>query len=181
MAFTIRYHGGACCGIKHIASLEGYNPTTQMSTFTEGDRKYYGTDTGFIHLTPGSYLPSGSDFPELPKEVAALRLFRLIDILTNAMAAHRIEITLIQRQKPVWEQILFNIGFKEIGQHKNSNSGNIVTTYWLVYDQNVPELKLPRLLETLGVEYGYEKKAVKKKPVKKAPFSVPVLSIDEVF
>lgn len=148
---SLRYHGGHCCGVKHLASFEGIKPDSLLSEVSLGDPMFL-TSTGFYYLLPGAWQNSARTFP---REIAVLRLYRILDYAVNISSAQRIEVTLIERQKEQWEPILLEMGFKQVGEDTlNSNTGQLISTYWLVYSNSRTKKRLPALTETLGKNWA---------------------------
>lgn len=126
-------HGGKCCGIKTIYEL-GYDPDETLGAYNgtgkaDNSDRYYNTVSS-----------AQSFFTEnAPAESRLERLDRFIEFTKRRRPRHLIEITLGAGTKgdqtKTWEEPLLERGFKLVNTFKNSNSGNIVNVYHLVYDE----------------------------------------------
>ncbi len=138
------FHGGKCCGIKTIYGFPDYPTDLEEEIVTakkSADRN---------HDRCGDHIRSDLPFFTLsaPEETAEARLRRYIDFCKERRPAGCIEVTLISKlnspcacgvceirsQAEIWEPLLFELGFHPVTAFKNSNSGNEVTIYHLVYD-----------------------------------------------
>lgn len=132
-------HGGKCCGIKTIYEM-GYDPEDTLGAY-QGTGKLNNTD---VHY--GTATSNVSFFTEnAPAESRLARLDRFIEFTKRRRPQHLIEITLGAGsqgdQTKNWEEPLLERGFKLVNTFKNSNSGNIVNVYHLVYDEKAKAKK----------------------------------------
>lgn len=121
------FHGGMCCGIKHI---RGFNEPSDMvqpqpkTGLKNEDSFGYPVNTEMDFFTD-----------EAPKETALDRLDRILAFIKKRRPSGIVEVVLAKgkymNQPASWEKILFDRGFSEINRCKNSNSSNTVIVYHL--------------------------------------------------
>lgn len=122
------YHGGRCCGIKHIWGMVD-GPNTVLIEQT----KPVDANSGWSHHQ--------YNHPR-PRETAAKRLDAMIAFARMNWPEHIIEVvcadTPYQKQAQNWNDALIERGFKEVNRNINSNSTNTVVVYHLnVNDKEV--------------------------------------------
>lgn len=121
--FQVSYHGGACCGIKHIWGL----PPSPSSTVGRKGKQKAGPNEATQY-----YRGNASFFPiTAPLEKASDRLNRIIDYIKSRRPGGIIEIVLSSHQLLNWREHLKSIGFVEVNKVRNSNSGNTIHVYHL--------------------------------------------------
>jgi hypothetical protein len=134
----ISFHGGLCCGIKHIHEV-GCNPNGKIGP--KPARKFEGPD--FTHdkqMNPdqwGINVSSADNafYGEAPKETYLERLDRYLKFLDGWRPSGIVEIVLSDgdddcyNQVKAWEELLLERGFKAVNSCKNSNSGNTIWVY----------------------------------------------------
>lgn len=120
------FHGGLCCGIKHIRNF---------STYTDDMLPAVAAGTVRNHDQYGHAVNSELDFftEEAPIESAIDRLDRLLAFCDKKRPSGIIEVTLAKGlyidQLKVWEGELLKRGFKLVNSCYNSNSNNRVFVY----------------------------------------------------
>lgn len=137
---NIRFHGGHCCGIKHIDNL-GYNPDCIISLkkgqpFRTRDEYAhdYDNDDDYNPDLDGDCFESSSDFftEEAPKETAKERFLRLVDFIYRKRGSSQlIEVTIMTEEdswlcQSRWVPVLEDAGFKVVSEFRNVNSGNFI-------------------------------------------------------
>jgi hypothetical protein len=146
----ISFHGGKCCGIKHIHEL-GANPKAMMGTLYSRELK--GPDwTHDKQLNPDTWgLDVNSEvnaYPhEAPKETALERLDRYLKFLEDWRPGGITEIVLCDYlssggsspddQTTHWEPLLLERGFVLMtpGGVLNSNSENRIYVYYKITEE----------------------------------------------
>jgi hypothetical protein len=125
-------HGGKCCGIKIIHSLLEY-PTLRVDEVEDRDFpegwSYAGGSGAWEYGHPGEDF----FFEEAPKETYLERMERYIAYCKTHRPKGMIEVTTAGGQNEIWKGHLEGFGFKLVNEFKNSNSGNTVFVYHLVY------------------------------------------------
>lgn len=127
------YHGGYCCGIKIIQAFP-YGPTEMVPALRE-------TSMTNLDQSGSPTDPQKPFFHEsAPREPAIDRVKRYIDYLKRRRPKGMVEVTLFTTTSGTygqqdWFPVLEELGFKDVTQFKNSNSGNIVHVFHLVYGQ----------------------------------------------
>ncbi len=121
--FKVSYHGGACCGIKHIWSLPE-KPTTPLNKLSK--HKHGPNEATAYYRGTASFFPVGA-----PAETAAERLDRIIAYIKGRRPGGIIEIVLSSWQLYSWREHLKSIGFKAVNSVKNSNSNHTIHVYHL--------------------------------------------------
>lgn len=144
----ISFHGGLCCGIKHIHGLGEY----PNATLSEKDaREYEGPD--FSHdkqenpdqwgLNVNSEV--NAHYPEAPKEKVIERFDRYLKFLQGWRPGGIVEVVLSnggnggEEQIEPWEPLLFERGFKLVNSCKNSNTSNTIFVYHLNMEEEEEE------------------------------------------
>lgn len=129
----ITFHGGECCGIRHISGF-GTEPNAKLSALEAikypGDRVAEADTYG---------LPVSSCFNvytlDAPEETYVERLDRYLKFLDEFRPQGITEVTLADdgtdydNQLPEWEPLLLERGFVPVTNCYNSNSGNRVYVY----------------------------------------------------
>lgn len=124
------FHGGNCCGIKHISGMGegpdklcfGKNETEPRTEYIEGEEVSSEWDV-FSESRP---VESGED-----------RLKAMLNYLSQWRSKGIVEITLVLMESDsnfsqrAWVPVLEKLGFREVNSCFNSNSGNIVHVYHL--------------------------------------------------
>lgn len=135
------FHGGKCCGIKTIYGFHerpsDLAPEKDKKTFLNNDQHGHNVSTDKTFFTDAA-----------PEETYSNRLDRYIEFCRKYRPQGIIEVTLADgfhiKQTSVWGKQLTRHGFKVVSQAKNSNTGNTVSVWHLVYD--VPPKKRARPL-----------------------------------
>jgi hypothetical protein len=148
------YHGGQCCGVKTIAGfwLEPDYVLVELAKIGNEGEKYRASNKdkrGVPVSSEDSVYNEGA-----PSETCFNRVKRYVDYLEKHRPMGLVEAYLIDTQKEMWHKSLRKLGFKEVSQFKNSNTGRVITLYHL---------------------YTGDAKVVKKRrtPVRKAPVTPP--------
>lgn len=121
--FQVNYHGGACCGIKHIWHLPS-SPSHELSR--KGKHKAGPNEAAQYYRGNASFFPIAA-----PQEKASDRLNRIIDYIKSRRPGGIIEIVLASWQLLPWREHLKSIGFVEVNKVRNSNSGHTIHVYHL--------------------------------------------------
>lgn len=121
--FKVSYHGGACCGIKHIWNLPHF-PSTELSR--KGKHKAGPNEAQQYYRGSASFFPIAA-----PQEKASDRLNRIIDYIKSRRPGGIIEIVLASWQLLGWREHLKSIGFVEVNKVRNSNSNSTIHVYHL--------------------------------------------------
>lgn len=132
----MRYHGGYCCGIKHIHGF-GMNIA----------RKEPEINSKPVPLEGGTYIVNiradkwGSPLTKepIPEESTVERLDRYLKWCEEQHRFGVTEATLTAGQAKVWEEILLQRGFKKVTECLNSNSCNRICIYHLCRDSPPPK------------------------------------------
>jgi len=171
-SMSLRYHGGSCCGSKHIAPFEGYGPKDILAALSVGAASsQYPSNGGTYHLFPGQYSRT-YDLP-LPEEPAARRLYRILDLCVKVSLAQRIEVTLVDFQLKDWREVLEECGFKLTSEHRNGNTYRTIYTFHLVYDTKATDTSLHPPKDGYLKAYGDKYKVKKDPPKASAKKSAP--------
>lgn len=124
----IKFHGGLCCGIKHINGFYG-QPSQTVWEKAETQKRH--------NDRYGDSFESRWDFcwEALPQQTNKERLIAYIDFLKRERPSGAIELTLLPEQLDIygWRPVIEELGFKKVVEFWNSNSGNKVFVYYLVY------------------------------------------------
>ena len=139
----ITFHGGRCCGIKHIHNL-GFSPAFVQpelkAQHREGTKPYDPTKDG--DDWKASYHLNWFD-EAAPQESSTNRLKRYLDFIKKYSPGCVVEIVLMSgatafNQIKNWGPVLESLGFREVGgEFKNSNSGRLLQIYHLVFQNGV--------------------------------------------
>jgi hypothetical protein len=123
----LSFHGGNCCGIKHIHGL------LNSPDYMVDERELDSLDPFFNEKY--ELPPNGSKqtpcYESRPRETAEERLRFYIDWLEKNRPFSLVEVTLAPYQKLEWHKTLLDIGFVEVTTFLNSNSGCHITVYHL--------------------------------------------------
>lgn len=134
---NLSFHGGECCGIKTIAGFGLYGGDTQPALKSEeaSNPDRYGRS---VTSSTNAF------YKEAPSESTEERFKRYIEFCKEWRPQGCIEVALARSpydscdswsQIKLWEPLLFEHGFKvTVPEFLNSNSGNYVQIYHLVYD-----------------------------------------------
>jgi hypothetical protein len=135
----ITFHGGRCCGIKHIHNL-GASPAFFQPELKaqerEGNKPYDPTKEG--DDWDASYKLNWFD-EAAPQETSTDRLKRYLDFIKKYSPGCVVEIVLVSsgpyyKQVDHWGPVLKSFGFREVGgQFENSNTGAFLQIYHLVF------------------------------------------------
>ena len=124
----IHFHGGECCGVKHITGFYS-QPNDTAYPKPETDKRN--------HDANGDNVRSDWDFcwEPLPNQTYRERLVAYINFLKRVRPSGAIELTLTGCQLNIygWAPILAELGFKKVVEFWNSNSGDRVSIFYLVY------------------------------------------------
>lgn len=135
---NLYFHGGMCCAIKTIAGFPYYAAETGYKAQSSKTKsKRLNNDRNGHHVTSETPFFTG----EAPRESTEDRLDRLIKWCKEERPQGCIEVALARSnygdwdQNKLWGPLLEEHGFKvTVPEFLNSNSGNFVTIYHLVYD-----------------------------------------------
>lgn len=141
----LSYHGGGCCGVKHIWNFPA-DPKTTIAALNEcsiGEQPY----KRFFNKAA-------------PSETALARLDRYIEHMHKAAPGNLIEIFLAEYKgnKPMcqvshgWPAALEERGFVASEPFVNSNTNNLITRYTLVLVKGKSNVKQTSLRETIAAE-----------------------------
>ena len=129
------YHGGHCCGIRHIYGFE-YMPESAVAALSKYVVKFD---------SQGNVIGSMQFFAdEAPAETALERFKRLVDnwkkrtpkgILEAVLADNSRYTDIGMQQSSHWRKHLEKANFKEISCCLNSNSSNRITVFHLCKDE----------------------------------------------
>jgi hypothetical protein len=124
----IKFHGGECCGVKHISGFFSCPDQTAREKDESARRN---------HDKMGDTVRSDWNFcwESLPTQTYKERLVAYIDFLKRVRPSGAVELTLTDYQLGMygWKPVLEELGFKQVVSFWNSNSGNNVFVYYLVY------------------------------------------------
>lgn len=138
----VAYHGGQCCGIKVIYGFSSNprevlgkvvaNPISSVQAYSLQNKDRRGA-------TVSSDLnPCLKDFPA---QTGIERLDALVEWVKEWRPEGIIEITLTDAYQKKWYPLLKSRKFKQVAKFYNSNSGNIVRIFHLIYGEANEELK----------------------------------------
>lgn len=151
MSTNLLYHGGHCCGIKHLYGFT-QKPSDKMPKMEKWKRKF----------SPGGntiYDSSGINGPyfqiEAPAETALKRFQRLVKHWNKNINNGILEVVLADndtyeniglQQTEHWGEHVLAAGFKLVSSCKNSNSSNRINVYHLCKDRvSPPRVKVSTL------------------------------------
>lgn len=124
----IKFHGGECCGIKHITGFWG-NPSDKHLAKAESKKR--------LNDASGDSVQSDWNFcwEALPQQTYKERLVAYIDFLKKARPSGLIEVSLTPIQLVLygWAPVLDELGFKKMCEFWNSNSAEKISVFFLVY------------------------------------------------
>jgi hypothetical protein len=123
-------HGGHCCGIKHIHGF-GTSPSYSEPEIKAPSVQTSGQPYRF-DLLKNKYGDKLAD--SIPEETKIERLDRILKYITDNWRKGIVEVVLTNGQAGVWEESLFERGFKKVTSCRNSNSANIINVYHLCTD-----------------------------------------------
>ncbi len=132
MTIKIQTHGGRCCGIKSIHGFHGNSPDTIVVPKKAQPDNHRQTDI-YRHSVHQNY---NWYRPKRPRETYLQRFEEYIRYIQEHRPAGLIEVTMTYCQLTIygWRTHLERLGFKETLKFKNSNSGDTVYVFHLVYD-----------------------------------------------
>lgn len=141
----LSYHGGGCCGVKHIWNFPA-DPKTPISALNEcriGEQPY----KRFFSKAA-------------PSETAIARLDRYIKYMHEVAPGNLIEIFLAEykNNRPMcqishgWPEALLERGFVASEPFVNSNTNNLITPYTLVLVKGKSNVKQAPLRQTIAIE-----------------------------
>lgn len=126
------FHGGKCCGIKHI---EGFDAVPDSLVRAEEEEFFRNFDSmGWDVTTEYPFFTAGA-----PEEPARERLDRYLNYLLEHRPGGIVEVVLSHHQKERWHDILTEKGFKIVSQALNSNSSNVIYVYHLIMEWEEPD------------------------------------------
>jgi len=126
------FHGGKCCGIKHI---EGFNATPDSLVCAEEEGHFRDNDSmGWDVTTEYPFFTAGA-----PEETGRERLDRYLNYLLEHRPGGIVEVVLVHYQKEMWHDLLTEKGFKIVSQTLNSNSSNVIYVYHLIMEWGEPD------------------------------------------
>lgn len=132
-----------CCGVKYIREFP--RPDKKMAALLREDWDEYNYEADTTEPdAPYECLFRGT----APEETAVERLKRFVEFLTETRESGRIEVYLAPVKKlrdscddcgclshceqyPLWQPILLDLGWKELPNFHNGNSGNDVGHFYL--------------------------------------------------
>lgn len=130
----LSYHGGHCCGVKHIWNF----PTKPESNVASLEECPLASKDHYMRFANKAY----------PQEKAIERLDRYIEHMRIHQPKGLIEIFLIKHSHPIydqltgWKDVLLERGFVASEPFQNSNTNNWITMFTLVVGQaRVPVAK----------------------------------------
>lgn len=127
-------HGGLCCGVKTLYNFSYYPLATvnSLKDLPSVNLDRYGKDFN----TKDAFFTD-----EAPSETYKDRLARYLAFCKRVRPQGMLEaILIVGEQTSVWEEILLGHGFKVyVPDWKNSNSGNTLRLYNLIYDEGPDE------------------------------------------
>lgn len=132
----ISFHGGMCCGIKHIYDMG--NPDTMCSPITATKKRLY-------HDVNYTYSRQDLNFftDEAPAETKLQRLDRYLAFLRDRRPGGIVEIVLVAQDDwywkySLWEPLLLERGFVKVGPEVfNSNSDNKIQVFHLIMEDDL--------------------------------------------
>jgi hypothetical protein len=135
VTIRIQTHGGRCCGIKTIHGFGGH-PNDYVGAKKKQPRHQY-TDI-YGHSVSKNY-----NFyrDARPKETYLERFKAYLEYLKEERPSGLVEVTMTGCQLDYrgWQKVLEDHGFKEVTKFYNSNSGDHVYVFHLVYGPQAPE------------------------------------------
>lgn len=136
----ITFHGGACCGVKHIKNL-GFSPSTTIGVcYGEGRWKDedYEEEGPYDPTADGDSFESCDSFfaDKRPEETYEQRLRAYVDYIAKWQPGCVVEVVITRSghyNQDAWKPVLKDIGFRSVtGPFKNSNSGVLLEIFHLV-------------------------------------------------
>lgn len=144
MSTNLLYHGGHCCGIKHMYNFT-QKPSDKMSKLEKWVRKVKANGE-YIYDSNGI---NGPFFQlEAPAETALKRFKRLVEHWNLKINNGILEVVLADnatytnsglQQTEHWGEHVLAAGFKLVSSCKNSNSSNRINVYHLCKDVPIKE------------------------------------------
>jgi len=147
------YHGGKCCGVK---TLEGFwnSPKDQLqpldSPRNPGGMSEWCWESRANSDKHGHDVRSDVPFyhEQRPKETAVERLDAYLEHLVKVRPEGMVEALLVASQWRSWHKTLIERNFHVSCEFKNSNSGELIRCYQLLYGESNearrPKVKKPR-------------------------------------
>ncbi len=140
----LSYHGGACCGIKHIHDM-GTNPNSLCKALDEQDE--HSLDMyGFTMYTVRP--DKNFHWEKAPEEKKVDRLDRYLNFLRKHRPKTLVEICLIEKSpnysfsvQTAWFPILEERGFKKVRRFINGNTGKTIAVFHLDLGKKVIKKK----------------------------------------
>lgn len=142
MPMRLAAHGGYCCGIKTIHGL-GYSPDDLIS-----EKEAHKTASGLHDADQSGYTPHGDInlfTAGAPEETEGSRFKRVLAHLKDIRPAGVCEVVTVDRgdtdnntfiaTTDKWGDFLAGLGFNKVTSAKNSNSGNTIDIWHLVYNE----------------------------------------------
>lgn len=130
MSLKLVFHGGECCGMKHIFGFYGNKPNSPQPAI---EKLVKANKHDFYGISVRSDLPFFSE--HAPEETTLERLDRYLDFLRRNRPSGIVEVCLGDwnciPQKTHWHEPLTERGFKLVNENFNSNSGNEFQVYHL--------------------------------------------------
>jgi hypothetical protein len=141
MSLKVQVHGGRCCGIK---TIHGFYSGPNGKLGYKKPQKYNSDTDCYGHSVGKGY---NWYRPSRPKETYLERFEEYICYIKLKRPQGLIEITMtdgqldgyqywnnnIDKHNHAWAPVLEKHGFKEVTSFKNSNTGNTVHVFHLVY------------------------------------------------
>lgn len=156
---SLVFHGGDCCGIKHIynlsfgpdmetGALEEWNPKTDLNISHRYDEKDYGeAEEEWDDITDGcATLGMRWYFPKRKRETLGQRVKAYVKWADEQREGQVIEIVLglgDEFNQKAWVPFIEKLGFKLVTLFENSNSGNTVGIFHRVTGE-IPLTECPR-------------------------------------
>ena len=139
MSTNLLYHGGHCCGIKHIYGFT-QKPSDKMPKMKKWVRKFK-ANGDYVYDSTGINGPYFQQ--EAPAETALKRFQRFVDHWNKYINNGILEVVLADndtydniglQQTEHWGKHVLAAGFKLVSSCKNSNSSNRINVYHLCKD-----------------------------------------------
>lgn len=132
----LKYHGGHCCGIRHIEGLPVGPYKVLEKVLPESPPSYeYQSDDVFALSEEGTTFPAGTYKERLGHYIEwqkARQPSGLIEVTTHS-ASYHVSGGKTTTQTEWWREELEKIGFKEVTSFVNSNSFRTVTVWHYAY------------------------------------------------
>ena len=140
---SLVYHGGRCCGVKHIYHLghdkKGIEPKLKKLPTTRGMDLCETSNAGRFF------------WPKAPRETALNRLIRYVEFTKEQRPQGCIEIILDEEQEYEWEDVLIkDLGFKMVTEFVNSSTYETLRVYHRTYNHESNRIIIPNYYKPEG-------------------------------